>query len=463
MLFVGTLEPYKNVDGLAAAWRSVAARVPDASLLIVGSGSQQAVVERLVARVPGTSRATTSGSSRRRSQTASTARRYSSSLPGRKASAGWSSSRSPADGDRRHRRGRDSRPRRRTGSRACSFLRPTPRRSRRRSNACSPTAELAERLGAAAARRYADWHSTPESSPARCGRSSTPRSRAPHAEMRIVFVTQTIDADHPVLAQTVDLVRALAARCESVTVLCDSVRRHDLPGNVTFRTFGARTRPARGLRFARGSRRRCSRGDVDPTPCSRTWSRCSWCSPRRWPRRLRLHSCSGTRTGIAGRSLRLATPLADVVLSVSSGSFPLETPKLVATGHAIDVDPLHAAEVRRPRARFGSSPWAGRRAGRATTRCCARSSSRPQRGLDAQLEVRGPQLTEDEKAHRRELEAAVAESDVLRDRVRIEPPLARDEIPTRLRASDALLSATQPARARHSTRWCTRPPRAVCP
>ena len=71
--------------------------------------------------------------------------------------------------------------------------------------------------------------------------------------MRLVFVTQTVDADHPVLAQTVDLVRALAARCESVTVLCDSVRRHDLPGNVRFRTFGASNRLGRGLRFARAA------------------------------------------------------------------------------------------------------------------------------------------------------------------------------------------------------------------
>ena len=61
-----------------------------------------------------------------------------------------------------------------------------------------------------------------------------------------------------------------------------------------------------------------------------------------------------------------------------------------------------------------------------------------------ELELRGPQLTEDEEAHRRELEAVVAASEALRDRVRIEPPLARDEIPALLRASDALLSATQP-------------------
>ena len=35
-------------------------------------------------------------------------------------------------------------------------------------------------------------------------------------------------------------------------------------------------------------------------------------------------------------------------------------------------------------------------------------------------------------------------SDELRDRVRIEPPLARDELPALLAGADALLSATQP-------------------
>jgi len=53
VVFVGALEPYKNVRGLAAAWREVAAARPDARLTIVGSGSQAAVVEDLVARLPG--------------------------------------------------------------------------------------------------------------------------------------------------------------------------------------------------------------------------------------------------------------------------------------------------------------------------------------------------------------------------------------------------------------------------
>jgi glycosyltransferase involved in cell wall biosynthesis len=51
-LFVGVLERYKNVDGLAAAWRRVAERVPGARLQLVGSGSLQPAVEQLVRDFP---------------------------------------------------------------------------------------------------------------------------------------------------------------------------------------------------------------------------------------------------------------------------------------------------------------------------------------------------------------------------------------------------------------------------
>jgi glycosyltransferase involved in cell wall biosynthesis len=48
MVFVGVLERYKNVEGLAAAWRLAAARVPDAELHLVGSGTLTGVAEGLV-------------------------------------------------------------------------------------------------------------------------------------------------------------------------------------------------------------------------------------------------------------------------------------------------------------------------------------------------------------------------------------------------------------------------------
>jgi glycosyltransferase involved in cell wall biosynthesis len=44
-LFVGVLERYKNVDGLVAAWRLVAERLPEARLVVVGKGTLRSLVE----------------------------------------------------------------------------------------------------------------------------------------------------------------------------------------------------------------------------------------------------------------------------------------------------------------------------------------------------------------------------------------------------------------------------------
>jgi glycosyltransferase involved in cell wall biosynthesis len=51
-LFVGVLERYKNVDGLAEAWRRAAPRVPGARLRLIGSGTLRSVVDRLVRDLP---------------------------------------------------------------------------------------------------------------------------------------------------------------------------------------------------------------------------------------------------------------------------------------------------------------------------------------------------------------------------------------------------------------------------
>jgi glycosyltransferase involved in cell wall biosynthesis len=48
VVFVGVLERYKNVEGLAAAWRLVARRVPEARLHLIGFGRQVDVAEALV-------------------------------------------------------------------------------------------------------------------------------------------------------------------------------------------------------------------------------------------------------------------------------------------------------------------------------------------------------------------------------------------------------------------------------
>jgi glycosyltransferase involved in cell wall biosynthesis len=51
-VFVAMLEAYKNVDGMAAAWRRVAAARPDALLILIGKGSRRRVVDELVRDLP---------------------------------------------------------------------------------------------------------------------------------------------------------------------------------------------------------------------------------------------------------------------------------------------------------------------------------------------------------------------------------------------------------------------------
>jgi glycosyltransferase involved in cell wall biosynthesis len=52
IVFVGALERYKNIDGLAEAWRDVAADHPSAALAVVGDGSRRHVVESLLRDLP---------------------------------------------------------------------------------------------------------------------------------------------------------------------------------------------------------------------------------------------------------------------------------------------------------------------------------------------------------------------------------------------------------------------------
>jgi glycosyltransferase involved in cell wall biosynthesis len=52
LAFVGVAERYKNIDGLAAAWRLAAPRVPGVTLELVSNGSRVETIEQLVRDVP---------------------------------------------------------------------------------------------------------------------------------------------------------------------------------------------------------------------------------------------------------------------------------------------------------------------------------------------------------------------------------------------------------------------------
>ena len=253
--------------------------------------------------------------------------------------------------------------------------------------------------------------------------------------MRLVFATQLIDADDPHLAQTLDMVAALARRCEEVIVVCDRVGRHGLPANVSFRTFGTPGKLGRALRFEAALVRS---GRVDAFLAHMVPRFLVLAAPIYRSRRVPL--LLWYTHWNASRELRLATRLCDVALSVHRGSFPLDTPKARGIGHAID---LRSFEPRQA---------APERDGPLRVLALGRTEPRKQlgtlldvveSGLEARVEIRGPQITEAERRHRDELERRIAASDLLSERVVVADPVARERVPDLVRAADVVVSLTR--------------------
>src|SRR6476469_2984452 len=65
----------------------------------------------------------------------------------------------------------------------------------------------------------------------------------------LVFATQAVDPDDPVLAATLPKIRALAALVDEVVVLADRVVDGVLPENWRAHAFGASTQAGRGAKY----------------------------------------------------------------------------------------------------------------------------------------------------------------------------------------------------------------------
>jgi glycosyltransferase involved in cell wall biosynthesis len=136
------------------------------------------------------------------------------------------------------------------------------------------------------------------------------------------------------------------------------------------------------------------------------------------------------------RALRLAERAATRVLSVGSASFPFPTPKLIVTGHGVEVP---------------SQP-VPQRSEDGVLRLLALGRTSPAKGLDAIVEavaaleglpvvaeLRGPSLTVEEQACRAALEARIAAGG-LGERVRLEDPVPQRSVEAVYARNDVLVS-----------------------
>ena len=145
------------------------------------------------------------------------------------------------------------------------------------------------------------------------------------------------------------------------------------------------------------------------------------------------------------RPLRLATRLADAVLSADARSFPLQSEKVRGIGHAIDA--RRFAPANRPDGTDGPLRLLalGRYAevkGYPTVLEGLRLAA--ERGIDATLEIHGPELTPTERAQREQLEESVAGTPSLQGRVTLAGPVSYEQVPALLNDFAVLVSATEP-------------------
>jgi glycosyltransferase involved in cell wall biosynthesis len=150
---------------------------------------------------------------------------------------------------------------------------------------------------------------------------------------RLVFITQSVDPEHPVLAATLPKIRALAERVDDVVVLAQSGGGDGLPANVQVLTFGAPSRMQRVWRFERELARSLpAEAVVAHMIPAYVLLAAPLVRPRRTPLLLWYTHWKASST------LRAAEKLATAIVSVDRRSFPLASPKVWPIGHGIDVN-----------------------------------------------------------------------------------------------------------------------------
>jgi glycosyltransferase involved in cell wall biosynthesis len=253
--------------------------------------------------------------------------------------------------------------------------------------------------------------------------------------VKLVFVTQQVDPGHPALAATVPKIRALADRVDEVVVLADRALPGVLPDNCRTRSFAARTRAGRGARFEAALAVELAR-----RPTAVVAHMCPiyavLAAPlvRPFGVRVLLWYTHWRASGL----LRAAERVSNAVLTVDPRTFPLESRKVRAIGHGIDLSEFACADAdATPDLRAVALGRYSEAKGLETVLRAVRLALDD--GLDLRLEVHGPALTPEERAHRGVLERLVAELD-LDKRVKLGHAVLRSEVPDLLARADVLVN-----------------------
>jgi glycosyltransferase involved in cell wall biosynthesis len=259
--------------------------------------------------------------------------------------------------------------------------------------------------------------------------------------VRLVFVTQRVDPDDPILGATVAKIAALAERFDEVVVLTDSAVPGVLPPNCRVRTFAAPTRAGRGLRFTRAIVAELSRR---PRPVAVLAHMCPIYAVLAAP----LVRPFGVRVLLwyaqwhATRTLALAARLSTSVISVDAGSAPVRSQNVVGIGHGIDVTQFTCAATTRHTAPFELVALGRYSESKGLERVLRAVRLARDAGVDVRLACHGPVASPADGETLGRLEALLRELRLDNDVV-LGGPIPRSEIPGLLARSWALVNNTR--------------------
>lgn len=256
--------------------------------------------------------------------------------------------------------------------------------------------------------------------------------------MKLIFVTQQVDAAHPTLGAAEAMVRALAARVDELVVLASSATG-DLPSNVRARTYAAPTQALRGARFELELAKEIVRGKPSALLAHMSPIYALLAAPLLRPLRVPVLLWFTQQRG--GANLGRAVRVVDAVLTVDARSVPLASPKVHAIGHGIETGAFTCAE-RAPR--DGLHLLSLGRYSDVKGHDVAIRALPALRG--AQLTVHGEEATPND-AHVRARLAKLAADLGLGERVHLLDAVPRSKVPELLARTDVLVNATHGASA----------------
>jgi glycosyltransferase involved in cell wall biosynthesis len=155
--------------------------------------------------------------------------------------------------------------------------------------------------------------------------------------MKILVITQMVDANHPVLGFFHRWIEEFAHHCDAVHVLCLEEGKRDLPKNVYVHSLGKERGASRLTRLTRfyldiwSLRQEYDAVFVHMNPVYVVLGGMLW---RLLGKKVSLWYTHGTVT----TTLRMATLLTHTIFTASAGSFRIKSKKVQVVGHGIDTD-----------------------------------------------------------------------------------------------------------------------------